>query len=726
MNCSPVSSLARSIALCLLLGFGTIAVALQAEQSAPAASTAAFDAAPFGIAIQGDKGKWQGVRWAEPRRIRRLVVEFGADKAPDPATVKLQYWHRVWDGKPDPVLVEQGAGGVGWDAMDDWTNGEWIDAAVQIAAAGNTWTITFAPTNDKEIKGHKGTGVLYRKTLQIRLIAGQPLPKMMRLAAFTDAELKALKVRIHFDSPANPSVKLSGEERGQIEVFNGRAVAVRPLPDSPVRTTPDGKWTIPPGCKGGIEADLLTAIDPMDPRYDRAIVTVRSSQRPFSFAADEAARGDRILVDDLGVLVTRGDDAITLAAYRDALKQESSGRTIYDRVEHEQEQTLSRAWNDMPLKRPLYYVHGLPGNRNAIHQNPNGSLDIAGGGRWFQIQKSPRDCDRKLWEGDSLSLDFGFPDDRLRGGRELAEGYLPLLRTWWQEGSVYYELSTVMDALDCKLDDVKLDTPTVLLMRVHVANISSTQDETAKLRLRSNTPKDQKLAVVGDQAVAQSENGPRFRFLVLTGGKGTLREDGNAARWSVDLKPSETADVFFVVPTITLTQPAEIEALRGRRFDTDAKRICDYWRSLAARGTQINTPEPWLNDYYKTHLFHLLINCQKELNTDFLHAHVGTFQLRRVSQRIGHDDQRPGSARLSRRGPAQPRCVPALPGYGADAGQFQELPTANSTGQAGTRPAATTRATATCCGTWPSIGGRHATATGWARPRPSWSRAAAG
>ena len=267
----------------------------------------------------------------------------------------------------------------------------------------------------------------------------------------------------------------------------------------------------------------------------------------------------------------------------------------------------------------------MPGNRNAIHQNANGTLDITGGGRWFEIQKSPRDCDRKLWEGDNLGLDFGFPDDKWRGGRELAEGYLPLLRTWWQEGSVCYELSTVMDALDGKLDDVKLDTPTVLLMRVHVANVSGSQDGTATLRLRSKTPKDGKLVVDGDQAIAQSEKGPRFRFLIRTGGKGALREDGNATCWSVDLKSSETADVFFLVPTITLTQPEEIEALRGRQFDADAKRICDYWRAIAARGTQISTPEPWLNDFYKAHLFHLLINCQKELNTDFLHAHVGTF-----------------------------------------------------------------------------------------------------
>ncbi|MBP7936525.1 MAG: hypothetical protein KA354_17940 [Phycisphaerae bacterium] len=626
MNRPSAAGLVSAAATCVLLLLVSNMVEVRVGQLKPSARGTLFDAAPFGVAIQGDEGKWQGVRWAEPRKVRRIVVEFGSGPMPDPASVKLQYWHRVWDGKPDPVLAERGAGRVGWDAMDDWTNGSWIDAATQVAVGGNTWSITFASTSDKEIRKLRGPGVSYRKTLQVRLVAREPLSRIERFAVYTDAELKTLQVRIQFDSPAHSGVRLSGDEPGRIEVFNGQVAAVRPLPDQPVQVTTDNQWVLRAGEKGGIAVDLLTAVDPMDPGYDRTIVTVRSSQRPFSFAAAEVAHGDRILVDDLGVLVTRGDDSIALATYRDALRREFSGQTIYDRVEQEPEQTLTRAWNEMPLKRPLYFVHGLPGDRNVVRQQPNGGLEISGRGRWFDIQKSPRDCDRKLWEGNELRLDFGFPEERLRGGCELAEGYLPLLRTWWQDGSIYYESCVVMDALDGKLDDVKLDTPTVLLMRVHVANVSGSDDATAVLRLRSNTARDGRLVVQGDQAVARSEKGPRLRFLVRTDGRGVFHAEDNAARWSADLKPGGAADVFFMIPTITLSEPEEIDALRGRQFGADAKRICDYWRAMAARGTQIHTPEPWLNDYYRAHLLHLLVNCQKELDTDFLHAHVGTFR----------------------------------------------------------------------------------------------------
>ena len=30
---------------------------------------------------------------------------------------------------------------------------------------------------------------------------------------------------------------------------------------------------------------------------------------------------------------------------------------------------------------------------------------------------------------------------------------------------------------------------------------------------------------------------------------------------------------------------------------------------------QITTPEPWINDFYKSHVRHLLVNCLKELET---------------------------------------------------------------------------------------------------------------
>ena len=113
-----------------------------------------------------------------------------------------------------------------------------------------------------------------------------------------------MTVRINWDAPAVESLKGSGSPSGHLEAFNGAVVAVRPLAGSDV--TVDGKlhWTAPADKPGGIEADLIAAVNPDDVGQDRTIITVRTQRNPFSFAAIEAAGGERILVDDLGMLVT--------------------------------------------------------------------------------------------------------------------------------------------------------------------------------------------------------------------------------------------------------------------------------------------------------------------------------------------------------------------------------------------------------------------------------------
>ena len=118
------------------------------------------------------------------------------------------------------------------------------------------------------------------------------------------------------------------------------------------------------------------------------------------------------------MLVVRADDPATLESCRTALR-EYPDRSVYDRVFDMPEQTLGQAWDDMPLKRPLWFVHGLPGNRNAVRHDPNGGVAIAGHTEAFTIDRSPRDSDRKLWDGGMLGVGFGFPADSLRAGREL-------------------------------------------------------------------------------------------------------------------------------------------------------------------------------------------------------------------------------------------------------------------------------------------------------------------
>jgi hypothetical protein len=588
-----------------------------------------LDIAPFGLQETQATDAARIIRWPEPRKIRQVLVEFeGRGPTPELDQIRLQYWHRVWDGKADPLILERGAGGVGWDAMDDWTNGKWITAKVQVRRSGRCCEFTFLPTSGEEIPGLKGEPVPYRKTLGLRLCCEGRMPAVSTLGVYTESVCRPIQVRVQFGRPRVAGTLAAGPESGRMEVFNGQVLALRPARGSPVSVRRDGTWVLQDPAGAAVEADLIMAADPIDGRYDRTIVTVRSSTRPFSFAADEVAAGDRILIDDLGVLVTRSDDPISLEDYRQALVREYGGQTVYDRVAAAEEQTLGRAWNDMPVKRPVTFVHGLPGNRNAMRQWPNGEIEITSHRRWFDLQRSPRDSDRKLWDGELLRISAGLPAPELRGGRQLREGFLPVLRTWWQDGQMAYEQKTVLTAAVPDLNDVGLDTPTVLLMQVRVVNLSAgrdSQEGITSLRFGSNAGHDEPLTMEGDRIVATVGGQDRLRLLAGDDGKGAFSQDGPCVCWKVTLGPGQASTLQAAIPSVTLREEGDIEAIRALRFDSEADRVCAFWRQLISQGSQIQTPEPWINDFYKAQSYHLMINCLKELGTDFLHAHVGTF-----------------------------------------------------------------------------------------------------
>jgi hypothetical protein len=355
------------------------------------------------------------------------------------------------------------------------------------------------------------------------------------------------------------------------------------------------------------------------------VITVRSTRRSFSFAPQELLLGRRILIDDLGVLVTKADDPATVGGWRDALR-EYGRKTVYDRVARAEEQTLSRAWSEMPLKRPLYFVHGLPGNRDVFRQNPDGDLAVSSTAQRFQWHPSSKDSERQLWKGGSLDLGFGFPAGKC-GGRELLEGYLPQLRTWWQDGPLLYEQTTILGKLDGDLNSIALDDPTVLLMRVRVVNTSAAETATAMLLLSSHAAGNERLKHDRDRVVASVKNRDRLRYLFQTANRGKTVSDGPNLRWSLELKPGESHDLFFAIPSITLTEESKIAALAKRSFDAECRSIGDFWRKLTSRSTQITTPEPWLNDFYKAHVRHLEVNClhDPDPKSSRRYAVVGSF-----------------------------------------------------------------------------------------------------
>ncbi len=593
----------------LLLAFSISGLfhAAQADETGPAPQRA-FDAAPFATVSLSEDQRDYTLLWNEPRKIRQVTVECGPGALPaDRADIRVQYWHRGWSGAADPPVAETDTAAEGWQNVDDWTNGQWKDADTRVRRDGSRLIFTFAPTHEKEFPQLRAPGVTFRKTLKIRLHGQSALPPMRSVKAFTDGVVHPLAVRIQWDIPALKGLAFDGEEEVQLEAYNGKILTACPSDGSPLKV--DGnRVLIPAGMRGGLELRLLV-VDAADDSPDRTVITLRSNRRPFSFAPQELPLGRRILVDDLGVLVTKADDTVSVASWRKALA-ELNRKTVYDRVSEAAEQTLDRAWNEMPLKRPLYFVHGLPGNRNVFRQDPDGDIAISSVVQRFQWHPSPKDSARQLWKGSFLELGFGFPPGK-RGGRELLEGYLPQLRSWWQDGPIYYEQTTILGKLNGDLISNALDDPTVLFMQVRVVNTSATETANARLTLSSRgAGRNERLRLDGQRVLVAGENGnPRLRYLLQSANPGRIVADGRKLRWELKLGPGQSHNLFVAIPSITLTKEEEMAALAKRDFQTESRSIADFWRKVVSQSAQIHTPEPWLNGFYKAHAQHLEVNC---------------------------------------------------------------------------------------------------------------------
>ncbi|MBI1940798.1 MAG: hypothetical protein HYS33_04730, partial [Acidobacteria bacterium] len=438
----------------------TVWVLLAATSGASgAAGTDQVDAAPFGRPLLAEDSA--GVEWPEVRRISRVEITFAGKEAPvpAPASMQVEYWHRVWNGAPVRRYGEENAGRTGWVPNDDWFTGEWKTADTRGRVEGRKVSFTFAPSHETEFPDLKVPGVTYRPTLKLRVKFAGSHPRIASLNALTDSLWQTPeRIRVEFEKRE--------QCKDPMEVYNGWVV------ENSTTSTRRGNacW---------LEADVTYARNWEDPEADRTIVTLRSPSHPFSFAVDEVIQGDRLFVKDFGVLVTRASDPVTISEHRAALEQ-SGAKTVYDRVEDHAEQTLGHAWSDMPLKRPYYFILGLEGGRQRFRLNPTGGLWVNRPN--FSERRPGKDNGHFHWP-DGLTYQFGLPASPF-SERTLAEGFLPIVTTRWLDGSLLYEQEAFADVLAATLNaapPMQSDDSTVAFIKFRIVN-SSGAPQTARLR----------------------------------------------------------------------------------------------------------------------------------------------------------------------------------------------------------------------------------------------------
>ena len=583
---------------------------------------------PFGeVKTWDSQGKDHGVIWEDARDIFRVVVRFADSKTvPDPESIKLQYWQSSWPHNRIPRDRASGAGGSGWLNVGDWFQGKWINADTNLDIKDNSYTFTFNPVNAKEFQDLKNFSAPYRTTLKLRLVADRKLPAIDAFEAYTDSLWSTLEFEVQWGGTAQ---KKRQNWDGRLEVFNGVIKQVRSLSDaSDVKVGSDYTWKSNVKEKiDGIRARILFAKVKGYNSFDEMIVTVRAKQETFSFAASDLIKHGHIFIPDFGVIVRKAGDSTT---YQSAVQtwQGNKNKNIYTRVSTVPEQTLTQAWKDTPTKGHHYIPLSFEGSRQHFGVESDGSVFC----HYHWLSRRPgRDTKRCLYEGDTIRYRFGLSGAKLLD-RYIVDGCLPMIVSQWQRDGVQYRQSAFVVPFDGvpKADQrIYADDTLVLMIRFEIQGLDNSERE-AKLDIESVAGSAEKLIVDDGLIFASGGEQKRLRMLVTSPdespGYSLTAQDGKVVYRAALTADNPKRTVEIAIPYITFTEPKEWNQLRRVHFEDTFDTVRKYWSKRVLDGAQIITPEPMINDFYKAHVSHLLINTEREVGkSDRYMAKVGTF-----------------------------------------------------------------------------------------------------
>ncbi|MDP2898118.1 MAG: hypothetical protein Q8Q12_16405 [bacterium] len=581
------------------------------------------DVAPYGYPLPSEDGKSCGVIWEDPRDIVTVVVTYG-ENTPAVAVLaaKLQYWQSQWPHRRIPRDRESGAGGSGWLDVGDWYNGHWRDADVDVSISAETATYTFRPLNAKEFPDLKDFNAKYRTTLKLRLLFPQEAPEIKSFRAFSDSTWQREDMDIIWAEK-----RPVGE--AEVEVFNGHVTNPRFL------GPPFGSSLIYPahrpwvwringyeGIADAIGATIWYTKSPNVNSFDKTIVTVRAPARSFSFAMDDIVRGERIFIPDYGVLVKKATDAATYESVK-AEWEKKKGADVYSRVFEMPEQTFQRTWNAMPERGQHYIVLNCEGSRQHFGVEANGDVFAHVG--WLRRIRG-KDSGRILWDGNDVRYGFGLPGSKPLN-RRILDGCLPIIITEWKEGNVLYRQTAFTAPLEKDIlsdEPLQADETIVLLMKVDLENAADTP-ASATLRVSvsaaGDSPFREKDGLIFTERLGQNI----FWMHFDRKGKGSFEPEGQNISYRVEVPARERHSIFIKIPFINLSTDEELARLKELHVEKELPTVAEFWRKRLDAGTQITTPEPWINSFYRAHTGHLLINTEREVGSDRGMAKVGTF-----------------------------------------------------------------------------------------------------
>ena len=559
----------------------------------------ALDIAPFAYRDDSDKDRSLVFRWEEPRDIHQVAIGFpSGETVPDEVTA--EYWRRYWpENRATEADLEHGAiGRAGWKPLDDWFNGEWQTADLRCRKEGDTLFVDFAPLSDTEFPELEDFNVTFRQALKLRLVLPEssPLPSTIRILTDTSLIQRDICVELGCGKEERPA-------DAQVKVYNGVLEEV---------TAAD---------EGGCLRMRVSCACPGLLSYDRTIVTVHSSDGAFSFLPDDLLEGDPIWSPDLGALVSLAEENLRYSSEVVAGLCRP-GKSTYDRISEMPEQSLERALQGQPPKRPMHFIIGCEGGRQKFGIEPKGDLFARAG---FVRRVAGADTPKVLWEGGEFRLKFHF-DRWTANGKFVEGGFLPMVRSTFSDGDldVTQEVfATVLGGID---QPVRGDAPVIAMVRLTFHSRGGLPlPLQQQFRFISGDPQTPEPLILRNDHLYCCGTSEFLRASLVSGPSGTFEICGDELLYKAELTEDGRHSLVLKVPFVALSSEEELDQLDALDFVSEHAAVRSYWQGRISSGSTIHTGEPDIDDFHRAHVTHTLINDDHEPGSDRIMGRVSSF-----------------------------------------------------------------------------------------------------
>ncbi len=544
-----------------------------------------FDCAPYALPLPDGRG----LRWEDPRELHRVVVVF-SEKPPE--DLHLEYWQSAWPHYRLPKDRIPEGGHAGWFPMGDWFNGVWKRADTKLERNGNRLIFSFKPLNEREFPDLKEFPATYRTTYQIRFVSDSaPIPPIAVIHTFTDSVWVRKDVTCLLSKRPTRSVHFN--------VFNGY------LAQYEEKTVT--RYFLSLWCSANSDPNS----------FDKTLLTIQGDDTVTVLIDD--LRFGTVLIPDYGVAIVEGNSQIDYHTLYAQLVGKSVP-TLYDAIARLPEQTWERAWSRTPPKeQPLYLPLGTDGGRHKFRLNPDGSVLYRTNDRYIMACPG-EDADRLKRDTAPVHISFGFPDRPER--QDIVSGVLPIGIQRWRDHSVEVSQEAFVTVLSGTQPGSVPDGDAigVLMMRLEVVNKGERATSFRVPIMVRSAGKGERLQLKNNDEVWTED---RFRMLGQLV-RGVLKEEQGALFWQVSLAPGDSSALVLKIPYVPLSDE-EIAACRRLDYQKERDAVEEYWWRRLDQTARIYTPVKSLDEFYRAHCTHLLMNCEREPNGTNRFARVGSF-----------------------------------------------------------------------------------------------------